>query len=392
MKAVIIADNDVVIDNVKTVLKSFGYDTIIYRWLLKALDNLEEISPHLIVVSSADYPRHWKTLCQFSTTGISGYFPQVILYTNNEFSEDEKEKAKALGIRGIFSSVDVEGLDELRQILTKKDDIFSGNEEQAKLNAMYEPSDDDIKFDSAESIEVSEPAVDSASAYDGPTVEDVVSKAESKDEDIEVPTVDGIFEEHQTTMEEYQGKVEVPLPGLEELNATNVEEVSDAAIISEPEEAQIEVEESVVEEAPVIEDSDFEMPAEVNAAEEEPAVENAPVEEASAEEKPVDDYVSPFGEIDYDTVFDDDDFGDGHEYISFMFTNPNNNLIVTGTTSQFNGSSMEFLPDFGDFAEGLSLGATLKNCVMKRGTEVKKVTAQVTDKTADGFMFFISQE
>lgn len=375
MKAVIIADNDVVIDNVKTVLKSFGYDTIVYRWLLKALDNLEEISPHLIVVSSADYPRHWKTLCQFSTAGISGYFPQVILYTNNEFSEDEKEKAKALGIRGIFSSVDVDGLDELRQILTKKDDIFSGNEEQAKLNAMYEPSDDDIKFDGGDDEVEAESSYSSESSfYDGPTVEDVVSKAESKDEDIEVPTVDGIFKENQTTCSEYESKVEIQLPGIDELKSKADEEISDAAEISEIEESQMEVEEN---------------PEPENILEETSSEETI-IEEASVEKKPVDDYVSPFGEIDYDTVFDDGDFGDGHEYISFMFTNPNNNLIVTGTTSQFNGSTMEFLPDFGDFAEGLSLGVTLKNCVMKCGTEVKKVTAQVTDKTADGFIFFIS--
>ncbi len=126
MKALLIADNQTVIDNIGTVLKSAGYDIITYRYFLKALDNIEEISPHLIVISTQDYPRHWKTLAQFSTTNFGGYIPEIILFTGNDFSEEEKKKAKALNVRGTFKSVDVEGLDCLREILLKKTDIYSG--------------------------------------------------------------------------------------------------------------------------------------------------------------------------------------------------------------------------------------------------------------------------
>jgi hypothetical protein len=127
MKALLIADNELAIENISTVVKAAGYDIIVYRWLLKALDNIEEIAPHLIIVSANDYPRHWKTLVQFVKSGICEQIPQIILYTDSNFSQEEKNKANTLGVRGFFDSVDVAGLDDLRKILRYQNDIYSGN-------------------------------------------------------------------------------------------------------------------------------------------------------------------------------------------------------------------------------------------------------------------------
>ncbi|MBO5100004.1 MAG: response regulator [Treponema sp.] len=126
MKALLIADNQIAIENISQVLNSAGYDVIVYKWLLKALDNIEEITPHLIIVSAKDYPRHWKTLVQFASTEFGGYKPEVILYSDGILTDDELRKAEALSVRGIFESVDVNGLEKLRDILIKEKDIYSG--------------------------------------------------------------------------------------------------------------------------------------------------------------------------------------------------------------------------------------------------------------------------
>ncbi len=126
MKALLVGDTDLANDNVSRVLESAGYNVIVYKWLLKALDNVEEIAPHLIVISTKDYPRHWKTLTQFASTDFGGYKPQVILYAEGGLDEEETKKAEALNVRGIFESVDVEGLEKLREILAKEIDIYSG--------------------------------------------------------------------------------------------------------------------------------------------------------------------------------------------------------------------------------------------------------------------------
>ncbi len=143
MKALLVADNSLVIDNVSTVLKTAGYDIITYHALLKALDNIEEISPHLIVISTKEYPRHWKTLAQYATVPMGTYTPQVILYTGGEFSKEDQDKAAALHVRGYFKSVDVDGLDELRTILSQENDIFSGDltEAPAELKPIEIPDD-----------------------------------------------------------------------------------------------------------------------------------------------------------------------------------------------------------------------------------------------------------
>ncbi len=101
MKALVIADNEKVIAKIVGTLQKFGFETIVYRWLLKALDNISEISPHLIIISAEDYPRHWKTLSQYS--GVDGNASKVMLYTGQNFSESERKKADALGIFGTFS-------------------------------------------------------------------------------------------------------------------------------------------------------------------------------------------------------------------------------------------------------------------------------------------------
>ena len=118
MKALIISDDDEVIAKINNTLSDAGYETIIYKWLLKALDNVEEIQPDTVIISACDYPRHWKTFTQFVKSGIGKKIPQVILFTPADFPANEQEKARTLGIKGVFSSCNEAGLELLRSILS----------------------------------------------------------------------------------------------------------------------------------------------------------------------------------------------------------------------------------------------------------------------------------
>ena len=131
MKAIIICDDEELIGKVDSALASLSYDTIIYRWLLKALDNIEEIRPDIVVVSASDYPRHWKTLTQFIKSGIAGKIPDVILYAPKSFSETEKMKAQKLGIKGIFDSCDEDGMSFFRSIVNSPPGDVSPDSEKA---------------------------------------------------------------------------------------------------------------------------------------------------------------------------------------------------------------------------------------------------------------------
>ncbi len=113
MKALIISEDENVYSVLNSVLQKAGYDTIIYKWLLKALDNIEEIRPDCIVVSSSEYPRHWKTLVQFVKSGIGGDEVQVYLYEPNPMSSEDEEKARILGITDYFTSLEPGVLEEI---------------------------------------------------------------------------------------------------------------------------------------------------------------------------------------------------------------------------------------------------------------------------------------
>ena len=180
MKALVVADSDTVIEHVGTVLKTAGYDIITYRTLLKAFDNFEEIAPHLIVISTEAYPRHWKTLAQYATVPLGAYKPQVILYTGGTLDEEEQKKAEALHIRGCFSAIDVKGLDELRRILAEKDDIFSGslNDPVSAVKPIEIP--DDFAEAHAQDEQVLEEFVEEEVSRPGESLEEIGQQIETE--------------------------------------------------------------------------------------------------------------------------------------------------------------------------------------------------------------------
>ena len=104
MKALVISDRQEIIDYVTPLVKQKGFDLIHYRWIIKALDNIEEIQPDIIVLSAGEYPRHWKTLSGFVQSGIGGNDVKVYLYETSPLSKEDEEKAKGLGVLSFIES------------------------------------------------------------------------------------------------------------------------------------------------------------------------------------------------------------------------------------------------------------------------------------------------
>lgn len=104
MKALLISDRKEIIDFVTPKIKARGFDLIHYRWIIKALDNIEEIQPDVIVLSAGEYPRHWKTLAGFVQSGIGGNDVKVYLFETNPLSEEDEKKAEGLGVFSFVES------------------------------------------------------------------------------------------------------------------------------------------------------------------------------------------------------------------------------------------------------------------------------------------------
>ncbi|WP_149554168.1 hypothetical protein [Treponema pectinovorum] len=153
MKALLVAESSLVIESVSQVLEKSEFEVIVYKWLLKALDNIEEISPHIIIISTKDYPRHWKTLTQFSSANFGKDKSEVVLYAEGGLKEEDVEKAKALNVLGIFESIDEEGLEKLKQILSEYGNSNSTKNSKERQNELLESEDianksyDEIPFE-----------------------------------------------------------------------------------------------------------------------------------------------------------------------------------------------------------------------------------------------------
>lgn len=148
MKALVISDNQEIVDSLQSYLKENNFDIIIYRWLLKALDNIEEIHPDIIFVSACEYPRHWKTLASFVKSGIGGNNIKLFLYDPVPLSEEEVKKAHELGVQALINNLsDL----ELRKIGSNiintglNDNFINTNDKKNKEN-----KDDEVSFASNE--------------------------------------------------------------------------------------------------------------------------------------------------------------------------------------------------------------------------------------------------
>ena len=105
MKALLISESNEILNSYAAFFKETGYDTVCYRWLLKAMDNLEEIEPQLVFIDGFGYPRHWKTLAQHIKTSFKNA-PLVLLAA--DLSEEEAKKADCLDVHCISGSIEDE--------------------------------------------------------------------------------------------------------------------------------------------------------------------------------------------------------------------------------------------------------------------------------------------
>jgi len=124
MKALLISDLPRSTDDLQPLFSEYKFDLIHYRSPLKALDNIEEISPNIVLINTRDFPRHWKPITQHIRWDTSREEIPVILLTPSDFSADEADKAMFLGVQGIINlkennNFNDDVLKELRMIFNR---------------------------------------------------------------------------------------------------------------------------------------------------------------------------------------------------------------------------------------------------------------------------------
>lgn len=140
MKALLVLEDKEKLSLLNKKLTETGYDTICYQWLLKALDNIEEIAPHLIFISAIDYPRHWKTFVQHVRTHFSEEDTAIFLISPS-LNKDEVEKSKILGIKYIISDIETDFENVIQSLKSNNDEKIT-LETNEFINQEKEPKQD----------------------------------------------------------------------------------------------------------------------------------------------------------------------------------------------------------------------------------------------------------
>ena len=123
MKALLISDLPRSTDDLESLFSEYEFALIHYRSPLKALDNIEEISPNIVLINTIDFPRHWKPITQHIRWNTSKEDILVIILTPPDFPADDADKAMFLGVQGVITlkeNINFKGiLDELRMIFNR---------------------------------------------------------------------------------------------------------------------------------------------------------------------------------------------------------------------------------------------------------------------------------
>ncbi|MDR1362987.1 MAG: PilZ domain-containing protein [Spirochaetaceae bacterium] len=100
-------------------VKDLGAEIVHYQHVLKAMDNIDEISPDGLIVSAADFPRHWKTLISFIRNERPPEVCAATVLYGPLFSDKERRKAKLLNVDCLLNEahLDKRSLDCLRETL-----------------------------------------------------------------------------------------------------------------------------------------------------------------------------------------------------------------------------------------------------------------------------------
>ena len=123
MKVLLISDLPRSTDDLESLFSEYEFALIHYRSPLKALDNIEEISPDIVIINARDFPRHWKPITQHIRWNTSKEDILVIILTPPDFPADDADKAMFLGVQGVITlkeNINFKGiLDELRMIFNR---------------------------------------------------------------------------------------------------------------------------------------------------------------------------------------------------------------------------------------------------------------------------------
>lgn len=144
MKILLVSERDELREFMKRNFIPRGAEIIQYYNPIKAMDNLDEVDPEVVMFSGTDFPRHWKPFLVFLRDTKPRDQCVFVLLRGDDFDHEEADKAQALGVNGIADEQlrDRRELSRLKELISRYRDIGDARAEKRLI-----PSDvDSVRF------------------------------------------------------------------------------------------------------------------------------------------------------------------------------------------------------------------------------------------------------
>ena len=117
MKILLVSERDELKGYIRRNFMPRGAEIIHYYNPIKAMDNLDELEPDVVLFSAQDFPRHWKPFLIFLRDSKAREQCVFVILTRDDFDHEEADKAQALQVNGIVH----ERLQDRRELARLKD-------------------------------------------------------------------------------------------------------------------------------------------------------------------------------------------------------------------------------------------------------------------------------
>jgi hypothetical protein len=144
MKILLVSNRQELGKVVDTHFRPHGSELIHYFNPIKAMDNLDEIDPDVILFSVQDFPRHWKPFAAFLREQRSRDESVFVLLQKHDLPEEEAEKAQHLAVNALVG----EDLSDSTELVRLKDVVSRYKKlDEGRTEHRYVPhGPDDIHF------------------------------------------------------------------------------------------------------------------------------------------------------------------------------------------------------------------------------------------------------
>jgi hypothetical protein len=102
MKIMLVVEKDETQNALEQHLHPRGFEFITYKNPIKAMDNIDEVSPDIVLFSGEDFPRHWKPFLRLLRNSFAKEQTVFILLIGEVFPFEEAAKAAELKANGIL--------------------------------------------------------------------------------------------------------------------------------------------------------------------------------------------------------------------------------------------------------------------------------------------------